>query len=116
MVWARLLAALGGLACSTSVPAHAQNLDEGKSGAKLFADDCATCHHSARGLGKGRFRWTLYLFLQDHYASSSSSAWELASYLADVDDAPSGHPRGAPKRPAPTSRSSLKPPMPVAER
>jgi mono/diheme cytochrome c family protein len=66
--------------------ARAENLDAGKSGPRLFADSCAACHRSARGLTKGRFRLTLYLFLQQHYASNSSSAWELSSYLESVDD------------------------------
>jgi mono/diheme cytochrome c family protein len=63
----------------------AQNLDQGKSAMRLFADICATCHRSARGLAKGRFRPTLFLFLQEHYATNSSTAWDLASYLASVD-------------------------------
>jgi mono/diheme cytochrome c family protein len=118
MLRARLLAALGVVALSAYAPARAQNLDEGKSGAKLFTDSCAACHRSARGLTKGRFRLTLYLFLQDHYVSNSSSAWELASYLESVDDAPRGRPRSAPKPPpaASTSRSSLRPPRPVPQR
>ena len=59
--------------------AYAQNLDQGKSAQKLFADSCATCHHSPRGLAKERFRLTLYLFLQKHYSSGSDSAWALTS-------------------------------------
>jgi hypothetical protein len=112
------MAALGILVWSAFVPAHAQNLDEGKSGAKLFADSCASCHHSPRGLAKGRFRLTLYFFLQDHYSSSSDSASQLATYLVSVDDAPSGQPHGKPKkRPAAasTSHSSLTPPAPIPQ-
>jgi hypothetical protein len=52
----------------------AQNLDQGKSAQKLFAEGCASCR-SPRGLAKGRFQLTLYLFLQKHYSSGSSSAW-----------------------------------------
>src|SRR5690242_15055406 len=63
MIWGRL-AALGVMAVAASVPARAQNLDQGKSAAKLFADSCAACHRSARGLAKGRFRLTLYMFLK----------------------------------------------------
>jgi hypothetical protein len=74
-----VMAALGG---SVAV---AQNLDAGKPAPKLFAEGCASCHRSARGLAKDRFRLTLYLFLQKHYSSSSSSAWALASYLESVD-------------------------------
>ncbi|MGJ5179112.1 cytochrome C [Bradyrhizobium oligotrophicum] len=65
--------------------ARAEDLDAGKSGARLFADSCATCHRSARGLAKGRFRLTLYLFLQQHYTSSAASASALSTYLQSVD-------------------------------
>jgi mono/diheme cytochrome c family protein len=120
ILWGRRLAALGVVALLACVPARAQNLDQGKSGARLFADSCTACHRSPRGLTKGRFRLTLYVFLQEHYASNSSSAWELASYLESVDDAPRGRPRAAPKRPSgastSTSRSSVRPPMPIPQR
>ena len=33
-------------------PAQAQNLDQDKSGAKLFATNCTDCHRSPRGLAK----------------------------------------------------------------
>ena len=100
--------------------ALAQNLDQGKSAPKLFADGCATCHHSARGLAKGRFSLTLYLFLQDHYASNSSSAWALTSYLESVDSPKPGRSRAAAAKASPAatspSRSSLRPPKPVPVR
>jgi mono/diheme cytochrome c family protein len=99
---------------------RAQNLDEGKTGGKLFADSCSSCHRSARGLTKGRFRLTLYLFLQQHYASNSGSAWELASYLESVDEARRGRSRTAAggRPPAATSRSSssLRPPASIPQR
>ena len=117
----RALAALGIIAVLTGTAANAQNLDQGKSAAKLFADGCATCHRSARGLAKGRFRLTLYLFLQKHYATSSSSAWALTSYLESVDSLQRGRSRAAaakPSRPAVgTSRSSIvRPPASVPGR
>ncbi len=100
-------------------PARAQNLDQGKSAAKLFADGCAACHHSARGLAGGRFRLPLFMFLQDHYATSSSSAWALTSYLESVDDAPRGRPRNATSKPQPPAarpaRSAVRPPAAVPE-
>ena len=108
MFWGRL-AALAVVALAASGPTRAQNLDQGKSAAKLFADSCATCHHSARGLAKGRFRLTLYVFLKDHYSTGSDTAWELASYLADLDNGAGGRPHGKPKKPS-GSHSSLKPP------
>src|ERR1700759_966008 len=108
MLWGRL-AALAVVALATSGPVRAQNLDQGKSPAKLFSDSCATCHRSPKGLAKGRFRLTLYAFLKDHYSTGSDTAWELASYLADLDNAPGGRSHGKPKKPA-AARSSLKPP------
>jgi mono/diheme cytochrome c family protein len=109
-----VMAALGGPA------AIAQNLDQNKSAPKLFADSCVACHRSPRGLAKGRFRLTLYLFLQDHYASNSSSAWALTNYLESVDEAKRGSSRAAAKPRASsaggTSRSSLRPPAPVPTR
>ena len=70
--------------------AEAQNLDQGKPAPKLFSESCVACHRSPRGLAKGRFRLTLYLFLQKHYVSGSSSAWALASYLESVESAKRG--------------------------
>jgi hypothetical protein len=107
------MAALGGPA------AVAQNLDENKPAPKLFADGCATCHRSPRGLAKGRFRLTLYMFLQDHYASNSSSAWALTNYLESVDEGRRGPSRATKKSKAGTvgtSRSSVRPPAPVPTR
>ena len=108
-----VMAALGGSA------AVAQNLDQGKPAPKLFAEGCASCHRSARGLAKDRFRLTLYLFLQKHYASGSSSAWALASYLESLDSPKGAGARVAAKRPAAgtgTPRPSLRPPATVPTR
>ncbi|WP_376700295.1 cytochrome C [Bradyrhizobium archetypum] len=91
--------------------AIAQNLDQGKPAPKLFAESCASCHRSARGLAKGRFHLTLYLFLQKHYASGSSSAWALTSYLESIDSG-----KRVAAKPAATSRSSFRPPAPVPAR
>src|SRR5260370_37695268 len=115
----RSLLALGLISVLIAGTAHAQNLDQGKSGVRLFADGCATCHRSARGLAKDRFSLTLFLFLQKHYASNSSSAWALTSYLESVDSARRGPSRAAAAKPLPATRtvgSSLRPPMPVPER
>ena len=116
----RCLLAVGAMLVLIGGAAHAQNLDQGKPAATLFADGCATCHRSARGLAKGRFSLTLFLFLQKHYATNSSSAWALTSYLESVDDVPRGKSRTAAAKPQPssvrTSRSSPRPPMPVPER
>ena len=95
----------------TGGAARAQDLDRGKSGAKLFAANCATCHRSPRGLAKGRFSWTLTYFLQRHYTSGHASAQELSAYLQSVD-LPRAKPAPAPRKPRP-SPPSLRPPAPV---
>ena len=112
------LVALGVSGLFVAAVARAENLDQGKSGAKLFADTCATCHHSARGLAKGRFSVTLYLYLQQHYASNGTSAWALTSYLESLDDAPRSRSRTASKKSAAGSspQSSLRPPASVPQR
>jgi mono/diheme cytochrome c family protein len=85
-------------AALTATVAFAQNLDAGKSPERLFADGCATCHRSPRGLAKGRFSLTLSWFLKDHYATSS-------------DYTPP--PRAAAKPGAKPSKSAPRPPKPV---
>jgi len=101
----------------TNPAARAENLDEGKPAARLFADGCSACHHRARGLAKGRFTVTLYLFLQQHYASNSSSAWALASYLESLDGAQHGQTRSTRARPSPSHApgSLQRPPMPIPQ-
>ena len=116
----RSIAALGAITMLISGAAHAQNIDQGKSPTKLFADSCAACHHSARGLSKGRFSLTLFWFLRDHYTSNSDSAWALTSYLESVDGPRNRQSRAsAGKRSPPAARplpSSMRPPLPVPGR
>ncbi|WP_312015752.1 hypothetical protein [Bradyrhizobium liaoningense] len=97
-------------AALTVTIASAQNLDAGKPPAKLFADGCATCHRSPRGLAKGRFSLTLTWFLRDHYVTSSDSAKALADYLVSVDEPP---PRAAAKSRAKPAKSGPRPPKAV---
>ena len=116
--------ALATIAVLAGPAAHAQeNLDAGKSPQKLFSDGCAACHRSPRGLSKGRFSFTLYMYLQQHYAANSSSAWALTSYLEAVDAEKRGVKRAAASPPPPASRSqtsssgfSLRPPASIPNR
>jgi hypothetical protein len=113
----RGLLTLGALAALAGGAAQAQNLDEGKSAVRLFADGCTTCHRSPHGLAKGRLRLSLFLFLQQHYATNSSSAWALASYLESADGTRGSRSQAAAAKPAAgTSRPSLRPPLPVSGR
>jgi hypothetical protein len=113
-----VLLTLGAMAMLNGEAAHAQNIDQGKPAPRLFADSCATCHRNPRGLAKGRFRLPLFLFLQQHYAANSSSAWELTSYLESLDTLPQrGRTRTTGAKPSSrASRSSLRPPAPVPTR
>ena len=116
------LAAFAWLSCGAA--GAQENLDAGKTAPKLFAESCVACHRSAKGLSKGRFSFTLYLYLQKHYASNSSSAWALTSYLESVDAAkraPTRAAAAAPAQPAPrsstwTAGSSLRPPASIPNR
>jgi mono/diheme cytochrome c family protein len=117
------LAAIAFLSCSAA--SAQENIDAGKSAQKLFAETCAACHRRPRGLSKGRFSFTLYLYLQKHYASNSSSAWALTSYLESVDAgkraptrAAAASPSPSPSRPASTwsPHSALRPPASIPNR
>lgn len=57
------------------------NIDQGKPASELFANYCAVCHKSTRGLANGRNSLTLSLFLREHYAASSQQAAALAAYV-----------------------------------
>ena len=117
--WGAACSPLAQWQCWSPARRALRNLDQGKSAARLFADGCAACHRSARGLAKDRFSLTLFLFLQKHYASNSSSAWALTSYLESVDSARRGQSRAAAARPSsPATRSSrtLRPPASVPGR
>jgi len=98
----RLVAGL--LAVLACAAVRGEDLDQGKSAQKLFADTCAACHKSAKGLTKRNYI-TLYFFLRDHYASNSTSAWALTSYLESVDG---GAPRARSGKAAERTSSSPK--------
>ncbi len=78
-----------------------ENLDSGKTGAQLFASDCATCHKNAASLGKAGGLFGLSNFLRQHYTTSNQSAAIIAAYLESVGKAQApGRRPGATKRTA----------------
>jgi hypothetical protein len=99
------------------LPAMAQaqtNIDQGKSPAEIFANDCATCHKSARGLANGRGSSGLASFLVEHYTASKDQAAALAAY---VMGAGGGEAAPAARGPKPAStpdrnRASVEPATP----
>ena len=98
--------------------ARSEDLDQGKSGAKLFASNCAHCHSNPRGLAKDRFSFTLSHFLEDHYTSGRASAQALTAFLLSVDSRATSQPAGRKSRPAGTTPPGpeLRPPAPVPTR
>ena len=61
--------------------ARGQDLDAGKTGPQLFAQDCSACHRSPQGLAKNMSSGSLVGFLRQHYTSSSTSAGVVAAYV-----------------------------------
>ena len=91
------------LALGLAGPVGAQeSLDAGKTGAQLFASDCALCHKSPQGLAKSGGLFGLSGFLKQHYTASQETANVVAKYLESFGNAPS-----APaKRAGPTKRTA----------
>src|SRR5262249_22536112 len=114
------LALLIAIVITPQASAQAQNLDQDKTAAKLFAASCADCHRSARGLAKGRFSITLWYYLQQHYTPATRArARPPPAYLQPPDAPPRGRPGKSPPQAtknAATSTSGLRPPAPVSGR
>ena len=100
--WRRLVCIFGVVGSLAAAPAGAQeNLDSGKSGAQLFASNCALCHKSAQALRKSGGVLGLSGFLREHYTSSRESASIIATYLESLGTLPTpGKRTGATKRTA----------------
>lgn len=64
-----------------TLPAHAQNLEAGKSASQIFAGGCAVCHKSPRGLLKTVAPGALPGFLRQHYTTSTDMAASLSAYV-----------------------------------
>jgi hypothetical protein len=93
--------AVGALALCLAASAQAQdNLDRGKSGAQLFASDCAICHKSPQGLNKSNRLFGLDSFLREHYTVSRESAAAIAAYVKAMDTGPEPARSRAPRREA----------------
>lgn len=60
------------------------DLNAGKSGAQMFASNCAACHRSPAGLARGRNPRSVANFLLQHYTARPENAGAIASYLASV--------------------------------
>jgi hypothetical protein len=85
------------MAALSAGPSRGQtNIDQGKPASELFANYCAVCHKSTRGLANGRNSLTLSMFLHEHYAASSQQAAALAAYVISAGgNAPAAKPERA---------------------
>jgi mono/diheme cytochrome c family protein len=90
------------------------NIDQGKSPAEIFANDCATCHKSARGLANGRGSSGLASFLVEHYTASKDQAAALAAYVMGAGGGDAVPARG-PKPTTDRNRASTEQPKPSAQ-
>jgi hypothetical protein len=79
LLWPCVMALMGGFAATGA--RGQQDLDAGKTGPQLFAQDCAACHRAPQGLAKNLSGGSLVSFLRQHYTSSSTSANVIAGYL-----------------------------------
>jgi len=101
---------VGFLALALAGSAGAQgNLDQGKTGAQLYASACATCHRSAQSVSKTKWFFGFESFLRDHYTSSSESAAILAAYLKGQQKSSADSQRNLGVR----QMSQVKPPEPT---
>jgi hypothetical protein len=89
-VAATIGATLGCLAVGLAAASAQVNIDQGKTPAQIFANDCAACHKATRGLGGGKNSFLLTNFLREHYTSSREEAASLAADVlgAGGNDAP----------------------------
>lgn len=95
--FARGMAVGAGVLALMAVPAAAQeNLDSGKTGAQLYASDCAICHKTPQGLTKHVGILGLTDYLREHYTASKESAATIAAYVQGVDKGPAPAGKTAP--------------------
>ena len=115
--FATIIGLLVGLAPAV---AHAQtNIDQGKTPAQIWANDCAACHKTPRGLSNGRSSMTLASFLREHYTSSREQAAALAAYVLGAGGGPPtpaqarGQRPGTEQKPTEQRPTAAQPPEPA---
>jgi len=100
--------AIAVLALVSSAATAQENLDSGKTPGELYAQDCAICHKSPRGLAQTGGILGVQAFLREHYTASREAAAAIAAYLQAVDHGPAAAGRPA-KRTAAKPKEKGKP-------
>jgi len=126
VLWSGLMAVSVALAVSA---AHGQDLDAGKTGPQLFAQDCSSCHRVPQGLTKNMGGGSLVSFLRQHYTSGAASANAIAAYLQAAGPGPGARGAERPKdhgerqkdqarqtQPPAAQPAQVQPPAPPPER
>jgi len=102
------LIAAGLTVISLSSAASAQeDLEKGKSGAQIFATDCAICHKTPQAAVKGGAPGEG--FLRQHYTSSQQSAAAVAAYLRTIKPPATAERASKPKAAKPAAKGAAKP-------
>jgi mono/diheme cytochrome c family protein len=71
--------------CVASSAGAQENLDKGKTGAQIYASNCAACHKSPQSVIKTIAVSGLENFLSVHYAANPESAAKIAAYLKGLE-------------------------------
>jgi hypothetical protein len=102
--FALIAAGLTVISLSSAAPAQ-EDLEKGKSGAQIFATDCAICHKTPQAAVKGGAPGEG--FLRQHYTSSQQSAAAVAAYLRTIR-APASAERGSKSKGTPKAAAKPK--------
>lgn len=76
-----LITAMIGWGAGTAEVRAQTDLNAGKSGAQMFASNCAACHRSPAGLTRSRDPYSVARFLTEHYTSRPENAGAIAAYI-----------------------------------
>jgi hypothetical protein len=85
------------LAMAATISRAQVNIDQGKTPAEVYANDCGACHKTPRGLAAGKNSLMLSSFLREHYTASREQAAALAAYVLGAGGAQAAPPTAKPK-------------------
>jgi hypothetical protein len=80
-LFTRLAVTALGLLALVATAAAQDDFERGKTGAQLYASDCAICHKSAQQLRNPGGLFGLRGFLDEHYTASREASAKIAAYV-----------------------------------
>ena len=118
--------AIGSMAlCVVSSAGAQENLDKNKTGAQLYASNCAACHKSSQSVTKTTGGLGLESFLREHYPATPEAAATIAAYLKGLGKRSAGSPhvraakhtsQAKPSKPPPSESKENESPLDTAQR